>query len=120
MYYIVLYLSNNCGVLYFLVCRLRWLDWMNIYYFGDLGSIGDYESSVVEFVVNYYFCNGGNIIKVECYFVFMEVSAELFGEILVCIFSKGFVCDDFDNFSISCGDYKIRYYCDCGTLNYRK
>lgn len=93
---------------------------MNTHHPGDPGSTGDHEPSAAEFAANYHFCNGGNITKVECYSVSMEAPAESSGEILVCTPSKGLVCDDSDNFPIPCGDYKIRYYCDCGTSNHRK
>lgn len=113
-------ICNNCGALYSSVCRPRWSDWMNTHHPGDPGSTGDHEPSAAEFAANYHFCNGGNITKVECYSVSMEAPAESSGEILVCTPSKGLVCDDSDNFPIPCGDYKIRYYCDCGTSNHRK
>lgn len=111
---------RNYGSLHSSVCRPRWSDWMNTHHPGDPGSTGDHEPSAAEFAANYHFCNGGNITKVECYSVSMEAPAESSGEILVCTPSKGLVCDDSDNFPIPCGDYKIRYYCDCGTSNHRK
>lgn len=60
------------------------------------------------------FCNGGMITMVECQDKY-GTEYKSTGATVTCDVQNGVLCRNFDNEPIPCSDYKIRYFCNCGS-----
>ncbi|XP_071181496.1 uncharacterized protein [Mytilus edulis] len=76
-------------------------------------ALGDKEKSGLEYQKASGFCSGGTIHKVECWSTDIGVFHYSTGEVMKCTPIDGVVCNNADNYPITCTNYKIRYQCYC-------
>lgn len=87
----------------------KWSDWIN----RDNPTTENYDHDFMTKQEQSAFCNGGQITSVECQDKFGTDHIST-GEMMTCDVQNGVMCRNIDNFPVTCSDYKIRYYCNCG------
>ena len=92
------------------LCVERWSNWIN----KDTPSTGDGDREMLTPSELQQFCNGGKISSIECETT-TGIASYSTGEIAMCTIEGGSVCLNADNMPMPCSDYKIRYFCKCGT-----
>ncbi|VDI58130.1 Hypothetical predicted protein [Mytilus galloprovincialis] len=76
-------------------------------------ALGDKEKSGLEYQKASGFCSGGTIHKVKCWSTDIGAFHYSTGEVMKCTPIDGVVCNNADNFPMTCTNYKIRYQCTC-------
>lgn len=104
--------NKRCG-LCFTECTTGWSTWINDNNPATGTFNGDKEISGAEYQKHAQVCVGGEIDRIECYSVDMDVPSYSSGEILTCTVDNGLECSNKLNDPIPCSDYKIRYHCLC-------
>ncbi|XP_063397551.1 uncharacterized protein LOC134681842 isoform X2 [Mytilus trossulus] len=76
-------------------------------------ALGDKEKSGLEYQKASGFCSGGTIHKVECWSTDIGAFHYSIGQVMKCTPIDGVVCNNADNYPLTCTNYKIRYQCYC-------
>lgn len=91
-------------------CIYGWTEWFNSHVPDDRG---DYESAQSSRISN-VFCSNDMVSAVECKQVGMPIGQLQRG--VICDLEMGLVCNpEFLSGEEQCGDYEIRFFCDCPT-----